>query len=221
MMEPQRILPLCMNHAQSPGEIREVHPCECCRNFEAWHKPSAGTGPPPPSGPEVQYIPLGHHQFAIVDAADFARLNRYKWRLLGGQGVLGYACRVERGKRILMHREIMQTPPGMVADHKDHNPINNRRGNLRNCTPQENQRNRRRARNQSGFVGVYPYGKKWRAMIRSGGKIVYQEVFDDKIEAARARDRQAHALFGPFAYLNFPDEIRSGPAGPCQGRCDS
>jgi hypothetical protein len=32
-MEPQLILPLCTNHAESPGEVREVHPCECCRNF--------------------------------------------------------------------------------------------------------------------------------------------------------------------------------------------
>ena len=26
-----------------------------------------------------------------------------------------------------MHREIMQTPPGQVAHHEDHNPLNNRR----------------------------------------------------------------------------------------------
>jgi hypothetical protein len=212
-MEPHLILPLCLNHAETPGEVREVHPCECCRNFEAVREPSRGTAPPP--GPEVKYIPLGHHQFAIVDAADFEWLNRYTWRLLSGQGVVGYAYRVERGKKIFMHREIMQTPPGLVADHIDHNPVNNRRCNLRNCTPQENQRNRRRVRNQSGFVGVYPYGKKWRAQIRDGGKIVYQKVFADKIEAAKARDRKAYQLFGPFACLNFPDEIPAG--GTCPG----
>ena len=93
-----------------------------------------------------------------------------------------------------MHREIMQTPPGQVAHHEDHNPLNNRRGNLRNCRPQENQHNRRRARNQSGFVGVHPYGKKWRAEIHSGGKLVYSQVFDDKVEAAKARDRKAYEL---------------------------
>jgi hypothetical protein len=205
-MEGQLILPLCLNHAATPGELREVHPCECCRNFEARPEPCL---PPVPPGPEVKYIPLGHHQFAIVDAADYEWLKEYKWRFLGGDGVLGYAYRCEHGKRIFMHREIMRTPPGQVADHKDHNPLDNRRCNLRNCNRQQNSCNCRRARNQSGFVGVQPYGKRWLAKIRSGGKTVYSEVFDDKVEAAKARDRQAYELFGPFAYLNFPEEIRA------------
>jgi hypothetical protein len=222
MAEGQLILPLCLNHAGSPGEVREVHPCECCRNFQARPEPRPATGPPPPRpGPEVKYIPLGNDQFAIVDAADFDWLNRHTWRLQGGGGVLGYAYRYERGKKVFMHREIMQTPPGLVADHKDRNPLHNRRCNLRNCTRQQNQCNRRRARNQSGYVGVYPYGKKWRALIGSRGKTLYREVFDDKVEAAKARDRKAYELFGPFAYLNFPEEIHGKPACPCSNPCDS
>ena len=43
--------------------------------------------------------------------------------------------------------------------------------------------------------------------VFSGGKVVYREVFEDKVEAAKARDRKAYELFGPFAYLNFPEEI--------------
>ncbi len=211
-MEPQLILPLCLNHAETPGEVREVQPGECCRNFQARRQPSVPTVPPEPPGPEVKYIPLGGNQFAIVDAADFDWLNRYEWRYLGGDGLPGYAYRVEPGKRIFMHREIMQTPPGQVAHHEDHNPVNNRRGNLRNCTHQEHHRSRRRGRNRSGYLGVHPYGKRWRAQINSGGQIVYQEVFDDKVEAAKARDRKAYELFGAVAYLNFPEEIRLAPA---------
>jgi hypothetical protein len=134
--------------------------------------------------------------------------------LLRGPGVVGYAYRLERGKRIFMHREIMQTPPGLVADHKDHNPLHNRRSNLWNCTAQENQHNRRYTRSRSGFAGVYPYGKKWQARVHQGKKIIYREVFDDKVEAAKARDRKAYELFGPFIYLNFPDEIHA-EAGRC------
>jgi hypothetical protein len=220
-MEPQLILPLCMNHADSPGEVREVHPCECCRNFQARHEPSQRTEPPQPPSPEIKYIPLNRGQFAIVDAGDYEWLNQYKWCLKGGRGGLYYACRAERGKMILMHREIMQPPPGMVVDHINHNPVNNRRCNLRTCTLRENHRNRRFVRNKSGFIGVYPHGKKWKAMIHSGGKVVYQEVFDDKVEAAKARDRKAFELFGPFAYLNFPDEFLPGQACPYEGKCDS
>ncbi len=208
-MEPQLVLPLCLNHAGTPGEVREVHPCECCRNFEARPEPSL---PPVPPGPEVKYIPLGHHKFAIVDAADYEWLKEYTWRYLGGDGPVGYAYRCEHGKRIFMHREIMQTPPDMVAHHEDHNPLDNRRCNLHNCTRQQNSCDRSPRRNQSGFVGVQPYGKRWLAKIRNGGKTVYWEVFDDKVEAAKARDRKAYELFGPFAYLNFPDEIHAPEA---------
>jgi hypothetical protein len=210
MMEPQLILPLCMNHAQAPGEVREVHPCGHCRNFEARCERSTRLDPrvlPQPPSPDIRYIPLNRNQFAIVDAADYEWLNRYKWCLKGGRGGIFYACRAERGKIIMMHREIMQPPPGMVVDHIDHNPINNRRCNLRNCTRKQNHCNRRFVRNQSGFIGVYPYGKRWKALIHVGGKVVYQEVFGDKVEAAKARDRKAWELFGPYAYLNFPDEI--------------
>ncbi len=159
-MEPQLVLPLCLNHAGTPGEVREVHPCECCRNFEARHETSL---PPVPADPEVKYIPLGGDQFAIVDAADFEWLKRYDWRFLGGEGGRGYAYRVERGQKIFMHREIMQTPPGQVAHHENHNPINNRRGNLRNCRPQENQHHRRRPATDPASSGSLPKG-------RSGGQ---------------------------------------------------
>jgi hypothetical protein len=204
-----------MNHAETPGEIREVHPSECCRNFQARHVPNVWASPskpPEPPSPDIKYIPLDGDQFAIVDAADFDWLNQYIWHLRGSSRGIYYAARTERGKTILMHREIMQTPPGKVVDHKNHNPINNRRGNLRNCTRQQNRCNQRPRGNQSGFVGVYPHGKKWRAAIHSGGKVVYQEDFDDKVEAAKARDRKAYEIFGVFAYLNFPDEIPAGLA---------
>jgi hypothetical protein len=212
-MEPQLILPLCLNHAETPGEVREVDPGECCRNFKARHVPSARTDPselPEPPSPAIKYIPLNRGQFAMVDAANFDWLNRYTWCLKGGRGGHYCVCRAERGKMIMMHREIMQTPPDKVVDHKDHNPTNNCCWNLRNCTRLENHHNRRFVRNKSGFIGVYPYGKRWKALIHSGGKVMYQEVFDDKVEAAKARDRKAYELFGPFAYLNFPDEIHSG-----------
>jgi hypothetical protein len=212
-MEPQLILPLCMNHPETPGEIREVHPSECCRNFKARHVPSVRTDPsklPEPPSPAIKYIPLNRRQFAMVDAFNFDWLNQYTWCLKGGRGGHYSACRTERGKMILMHREIMKTPPDKVVDHKDHNPINNCCWNMRNCKAQENQRNRRFVRNKSGYIGVYPYGKKWKAMIHCRGKVVYQEVFDDKVQAAKARDRKAYEFFGQFAYLNFPDEIQPG-----------
>jgi hypothetical protein len=91
----------------------------------------------------------------------------------------------------------------MVVDHINGNGLDHRRGNLRICTPQQNSRNRRKHRDgKSRFIGVCPCGKKWQVFAghRYGG------VFDDEVEAAKARDREAIRQYGVHARLNFPLE---------------
>lgn len=75
---------------------------------------------------------------ALVDASDFDVLNRYRWSLKDG-----YAARFDRdrGKAVSMHREIVNPPDGLVVDHLNGHRLDNRRSNLRACTPQENARN--------------------------------------------------------------------------------
>jgi hypothetical protein len=58
-----------------------------------------------------------------------------------------------------------------------------------------------------GLIGVHPCGRNWQAKVERDGENFYLGPFDDKIEAARARDRKAAELFGQFAYLNFPEEV--------------
>ena len=199
------IYPLCAHHAANPGTIREVHPAETCANFRARRRPPERLTAPEHPDPDARYIALTQRHFAIVDAADYEWLSKYRWFVKGKKGKY-YAGRSERGKIILMHREFMKPPPGMVTDHIDGNSLDNRRRNMRNCTPEQNHRNRRSTGNASGYLGVYPYGKRWKALITRHGKVVYTAVFDDKIEAAQARDRKAIELFGPYTRLNFPDK---------------
>jgi hypothetical protein len=105
----------------------------------------------------------------------------------------------------------------MVVDHINANSLDNRRRNMRNCTPRQNNHNRQFTGNASGFAGVYPQGKRWRASIQHKGRMIHCGLFDDKIEAARARDRKAIELFGPFACLNFPEEHQAAsPEGQTQ-----
>jgi hypothetical protein len=107
-------------------------------------------------------------------------------------------------RSIFMHRQIMQPPDGLVVDHINGNGLDNRWCNLRICTQRQNTHNRRRMRRSSRFVGVSRHQNKWRASICCDGKDHYLGLFDDEIEAAKARDRETLRLFGEFAYLNFP-----------------
>jgi hypothetical protein len=153
--------------------------------------------------------------YATVDAADYEWLSQYRWHARFDKGGhLVYAARATHfwkdGKHyrrsILMHREIMQPPEGMVVDHINSNGINNRRCNMRICTQAQNVQNRRPpASEKSRFIGVWREGKKWRAAIRCKGEHFGLGLFEDDVAAARARDRKAVELFGEFARLNFPE----------------
>jgi hypothetical protein len=199
--------PLCANHPDCPGVLRPVVPGQTCRNFRAKRKPPVRIEPPEPQSDDVRHIALTRGQYAIVDAADFERLNKYRWNACrNGEGSY-YARRYTKNGTILMHREIMKTPPGKVVDHIDRNGLNNRQANMRNCTPQQNEYNKRPRGGKSRFKGVYPHRDKWQAMMKHKGKLYHLGLFDDETEAAKARDRKALELEGEFAYLNFP-EIR-------------
>lgn len=60
-------------------------------------------------------------------------------------------------------------------------------------------------RSASGFLGVYPSGRKWGVMIQSGGSQRWIGTYDTREDAARAYDAAARELHGPEARLNFPD----------------
>ena len=136
------LYPVCVHHADSPGEAREVHPAETCPNFRGKPKPAVRVEPPKPQKPGERYIPLTRGLWAIVDAADYERLSKYRWSASPSGGGKMYARRNTKTGTILMHREIMHAPPGMCVDHKDRNSLNNHPDNLRVCTPQQNEHNK-------------------------------------------------------------------------------
>jgi hypothetical protein len=107
-----------------------------------------------------------------------------------------------------MHRQIMKPPRGMCVDHINGNGLDNRRCNLRICTPKQNSCNRSKQRNaRHRFIGVRPCGKDtYEAIVDHNGKRHREGPFDDEVEAAKARDRLAVQLHGKYARLNFPLE---------------
>jgi len=205
---------LCTNHPASPGELREVLPVDTCRNFKPkpWHLPRIQ---PPKSvspwvarddDPSIRRIPLGNGRFAVVDAADYEEVSKYKWRA-SHHGRTIYATCVKRGRVVYMHRMIMKARKGALVDHVDGNGLNNRRCNLRMCTPQQNRANVGPRGGASGFVGVHRFRDKWAARVSHRGKMYHLGTYDDPVEAAKVRDRKAYGLFGEYAYLNFPEDF--------------
>ena len=80
-------------------------------------------------------------------------------------------------------------PTGRV-DHINHVGNDNRWINLREATHQETARNTNiRKNNTSGVMGVSKHSKlnKWLAVININRRQVYLGVFDNKLDAARAR----------------------------------
>jgi hypothetical protein len=199
------VLTMCANHPDAPGRMREVS--GICPNYRMKkpRPPLVRTEPPPPPNDEIRYIPLTRGLYAIVDAADYEWLSKHKWcARCDVDGKRFYACRNDHGRLVLMHREIMKPPPGMVVDHLNRQSLDDRRCNLHICTPLENSKNSRRRVGKSGYIGVYRRGDKWSACYNHAGREYYLGLFDTAVEAARARDAKAIELGGPYVQLNFP-----------------
>jgi hypothetical protein len=198
----------CANHPDTPGQVRPI-PRTPCRNFRG--KPLR-LDPPQPPNDKIRYIPLTRGLFAIVDAEDYEWLSQYKWCAQFSEYTRTYyAVRKCRGHTVFMHRMIMNPPGGKVVDHMNGNGLDNRRCNLRICSPKENSCNKPKRRNtKSRFIGVYRRRNKYQVILKHNGKAYGGGMFDDEVEAAKARDRLAIQLHGKYARLNFPPENPEG-----------
>lgn len=124
------------------------------------------------------------------------------------QGYPHYNCTVngKRQKKAL-HRFVNQTPDGMQTDHVNGNILDNRRENLRTCSPAENgwNKGKRSGKLTSKYKGV-DYRKNgmrcWRARIRVGDRRINLGQYATEKEAAQAYNEAAIKYHGKFANLN-------------------
>ena len=136
---------------------------------------------------DCEEIVRGHH-WAIYDSRTTPD-HPYVWTTIGN-------------KMTALHRVIMGNPTGMHVDHRDGNPLNNRRDNLRLCTRSQNKANSKLYRNnRSGFKGVIevPGRRKWQASIYRDRRQIYLGRFSTPEQAHEAYKAAAVEIYGEFA----------------------
>ena len=132
---------------------------------------------------------------ALIDLDDIEKVKNYKWTFDGRY--------VRKSGKERLHRFIMNCPKDMVVDHINMNPLDNRKCNLRICTIQQNNFNKKeQTNNTSGRVGVTwdKQTNKWLAQIQVDGKNIKLGRFKNKEEAIRAREEAELKYFGEYKY---------------------
>jgi hypothetical protein len=142
----------------------------------------------------------------LFDDEDYEKISCYSWHL-SNHGIYLYAQGCKFGNwRIqpLMHRLIMEAKPGTFIDHKNHNGLDNRRCNLRECSNSQNIANQmiRKYPKTSVYKGVYKFQDKWKAQISVDNIRFRLGCFDSEKDAAMAYNNAAIQKFGDFALLN-------------------
>ena len=142
---------------------------------------------------------------------EFKHLSVYRWHVLKKPPSKTFcASATINGKKVTLHRIILNPPNGLKTNHIDGNGLNNKLSNLRVATQSQNMANVGLLKNNTnGFKGISFIPKKslWRAAITVNGKRPYLGCFKLKEDAARAYDDAAVKFFGPFPQLNFPKKI--------------
>lgn len=124
---------------------------------------------------------------AIIDAEDVNIIKNIKWRLNGS----GYVMNNSSKHTIFLHSLIMHT--NELVDHKDTNPLNNTKENLRIATKSQNQMN-------VNYKGYYLVNNKWVVHIKLHQKQLHLGVYYIEEEAKYARWYAEKVVFGEFAY---------------------
>lgn len=136
-----------------------------------------------------------------VDAEDLDRVKKSTWWKDESRG---YIKGTISGKRVSLHRYLLDYPDGIV-DHINRDRCDNRKDNLRVCTMSESNMNRGvQKSNKTGIKGVaYCPSRdrvsKYRAQINVDGKRIRLGWFETAEEAQAAYKEAEDFYFGEFA----------------------
>ena len=159
----------------------------------------------------VVVLKVGKNNFTQIDLDDYDTIKNRIGKICINS--YGYALGYDRNndmRLVLIHRLILEdrlTQDINEIDHKNNNPLDNRRTNLRLCTHQENLRNIKKRSNCSSFYkGVHKKDEKWISRYALNNKRYYIGCYESEEDAARAYDDKIRDIFKEFAKFNFPRE---------------
>jgi hypothetical protein len=125
-----------------------------------------------------------------------------------------------KGKKIYLHRVLLEAPNDQSVDHRNGSGLDNRKANLRPATHQQNMFNCGKRSTYKGKPTVSSLkGVTWdkscgryKAQIAKDGVNYNLGYFDDPRKAALAYDYAALEMFGEFAWTNFTYEEGGQPS---------
>lgn len=148
---------------------------------------------------EDHYIGITSQQKEFkVSKEDYNLVCKYTWHI----NKLGYVVTNIKGKKMTMHRLLLNPSSDERCDHVNRDRSDNRRINIRIATSSENNINKMKSggHHSSKYKGVYWDKQLSKYRVRIGKKHI--GLFSDEIEAAKAYNKVAKLTYGSFAYLN-------------------
>lgn len=141
---------------------------------------------------------------SLVDDSDYEVQSKFRWF----EDKDGYIYRRKQINkvcfRLLLHREIMKCPDGLLVDHRNHNRRDNQKENLRICTSANNNHNRESDQHSSKYKGVF-WNKvinRYQTKIMCKGVHLNLGISFTEEHGALLYNKKAKELHGEFAVLN-------------------
>ena len=154
---------------------------------------------------------------AIIDDEDYELISNLKWRVSvqkrkNYHTYLTCIANTPRPNRktVKLHRVIMAKYfdiKGKIIEHKNGNPLDCRKTNMRIATRQGNSANmqKKKPNSSSKYKGVHradSKSKPWRAVIKFNGKQKHLGNFKTEEEAFKVYSEEHKKLFGSFSLQN-------------------
>ena len=115
---------------------------------------------------------------ALIDIDDIEKISKYSWAIHCNKYI-------RNTEKIFIHRLIMDCPKDKVVDHINHNPLDNRKSNLRICTIFGNNQNNINTKTGKSGVSYSKIMNKWHARIKIENKNIHLGYFDNIDEAIK------------------------------------